>query len=455
MLTDTICAISTPYGTGAVAMIRISGKNALYCLEKCFHLGQQKLIPRTVYLKTFYAQSTPIDTVLLTYFAQPQSFTGENMIEISSHGSVYIQQQIIMALLAAGCRMATEGEFTQRAFLNGKMDLLQAEAVADLIAADSADSHRLAMNNLRGDFSLIIKELKEKLLNFASLLELELDFGEEDVEFANRQQMNELLSHLSHTIETLLQSFALGTAIKNGVPIAIVGEPNSGKSTLLNALLKDNRAIVSPIPGTTRDTIEDSIVINGCNFRFIDTAGIRSAKNEIEKIGIERTFDAVKRAFIVLYVVDIEEFNEKNIILKINELIKKTNISDAKILLVVNKMDMLPHTSISSQCFDYELITISAKNGDNLDILIEKISKIVDNKSIKSNFLLTNLRHYQILQQANSHIANVQQAMSQQMPSDMVASDIRQVLNCLADLIGEITTADILTSIFSRFCIGK
>jgi tRNA modification GTPase len=377
------------------------------------------------------------------------------MVEIGCHGSSYIQKRLVEVLIKKGCRLAKAGEFTLRAFLNGKIDLSQAEAVADVIASESETSHRLAINNLRGGFSEKIRQLRHRLLHFTALLELELDFGEEEVEFANRTQMRLLMSELQQEIQQLLSTFKMGNAVKNGIPVAIVGLPNVGKSTLLNALLQEERAIVSPIAGTTRDTIEDRIVLNGRLFRFIDTAGIRESKDEIEHLGIERTFQSIEKAMLVLYLVDISQTNCESIEKQIDTLLQQTDFSEKKLIIVANKSDLLDKNTLPDRCKDFEIISISAKKQENMDSLLQKISDFADGSTHENQVVVSNLRHYEALRQALQALQEAQSAFESEMPQEMVSADIRRSLQHLAEVIGEVSNEDILGEIFSRFCIGK
>ena len=452
---DNIVAMATPPGTGAIAVIRVSGPDAIKLVSGLFEpIKSKKLTEQrshTIHLGHIVSDNKVLDKVLVSLFKGPHSYTGEDVIEISCHGSPYIQQQLLQLLLKSGCRMATPGEFTLRAFLNGKMDLSQAEAVADLIASDSAAAHEIAMQQMRGGFSNQIQELREELLNFASLIELELDFSQEDVEFADRTQFNTLLNTISEVLKQLIDSFALGNVIKEGIPVAIVGEPNVGKSTLLNAFLNEERAIVSDIAGTTRDTVEDQININGINFRFIDTAGIRETKDVVEKIGIERTFDKIEKARLIIYLFDREDFNR-------NELESIQNkYPDKQLLPVCNKMDLLTKEEIDQMASEIPgILFISAKLKQGMDVLTEKLMSLVDSGALTTDStIISNSRHYDALLKALEEIQKVKEGMDAGIASDLMAIDIRQALYHLGEITGQVTTDDLLGNIFSNFCIGK
>ena len=453
---DTICALSSPAGVGAIALIRVCGENVFSIVNKCFKQKQETVFePRKAYCKQFYDGENVLDQVMVTYFQSPHSFTGENMVEISCHGSSYIQKRIVEVLISQGCRMARAGEFTLRAFLYGKIDLSQAEAVADVIASESEASHKMAINNLRGGFSQKIRQLRGQLLHFVALLELELDFGEEDVEFANRTQMRLLMNDLHQEIQQLLSSFKMGNAVKNGIPVAIVGLPNVGKSTLLNTLLHEERAIVSPIAGTTRDTIEDRIVLDGYPFRFIDTAGIRQSKDEIEHLGIERTFQSIQKAMIVLYLIDISQTTYQEIEKQIDALLQQVDCSDKKMLLIANKSDLSPQTMLPQRCNDFDIIKISARQQENMDCLLQKLKDFVVDSSHENQIVVSNLRHYEALSQAMQALQQAEESFEAELSQDIVALDIRRILHYLSEVTGEISNEEILGEIFSRFCIGK
>ena len=453
---DTICALSTPSGMGAIALIRISGGDAWCIVKKCLKPKKEKTIqPRRVYFEHFYDKNEILDELLITFFEKPHSFTGEDMVEISCHGSLYIQKRIVEILIDKGCRYAKSGEFTMRAFLNGKMDLSQAEAVADVIASDSRASLFLAMKNLRGEISNKIKQLRKQLLHFASMLELELDFSEEDVEFADRESMRQLMNDLHDEIEMLVSSFSVGNAIKNGFPVAIVGCPNVGKSTLLNALLNEERAIVSDIPGTTRDTIEDTLVIDGQTFRFIDTAGIRDSHDIIEQFGIERTYQSIDKAMIVLYVIHATDLDDTDKIAQIDNFLQTIDKSNKKLYLVANKSDLLPNFPQRGQYKGFDIFYISAKHKKNMDILTEELKDFAGSSTHEKQTLVSNIRHYEALRKGLDAITEAQNAFDNAMPDDLVAADIRQALYHLAEVTGQISNEDILNTIFSKFCIGK
>ena len=456
--TDTICAISTPPGQGGIAVVRVSGEDAFDICNNIFkpvsasNLGEDKR-SASISFGRIFDDDKIVDEVLVTAFRSPYSYTGENVVEISCHGSLFIQQEILKLLLANGCRMATAGEFTQRAFFNGKLDLSQAEAVGDLIAATAATAHRIAIQQMRGGFSNELSELSDKLLNFTALVELELDFGDEDVEFADRNKLKDLAQQIAAVISRLVDSFSAGNAIKNGIPVAIVGATNVGKSTLLNRLLRDEKAIVSDIHGTTRDAIEDTITIEGLLFRFIDTAGIRNTTDDIERLGIERTFQKIEQASIVLWVIDLTQdlYNQS-----------KIKNQKSKTILTLNKADMLTEeerirkTEYYSRLHD-DYIVISAKSDDDIATLERKLVETANIPNIGENdVIVTNLRHYEALSRAFSAIERVIAGLETNITGEFLAQDIRECLANLNEITGkQISTDDVLGNIFSRFCIGK
>ncbi len=458
---DTICAVATPPGSGAIAIIRMSGKESLNTLWDIFKPVNKKVTKENIqshhqYFGKIYDGDNEIDEVLATFFKAPHSYTGEDSVEISCHGSLYIQQKIIEILINRGIRLAEAGEFTKRAFLNGKMDLSQAEAVADLIASQSRMAHKVALNQMRGDFSHKIHQLREKLLQFASLIELELDFSEEDVEFANRQELFLLINELKNEINTLLTSFKFGNVIKHGIPVAIIGKPNTGKSTLLNTLLNEEKAIVSDIPGTTRDSIEDTIIIEGYTFRFIDTAGLRQSDDTIENIGIERTYEKIKQADIILYVCDISKMDKTSMEEVLDEFKSFIEDEEKTFILVANKIDKLetipPHLK---EILELDTVFVSAKRKENIHLLAETLVDKVKEKHMENDIIVTNSRHYESLKAAIEAIGQVEKGLQDNIPTDLVAIDLRQALHHLGSVTGEITTNDILGSIFQKFCIGK
>jgi len=458
---DTICALATPPGTGAIAIIRLSGADAFSILEKIFVPNGKIKHPdemhsHTLHLGALFDQLDLVDEVLISIFRNPASYTGEDVVEISCHGSMYIQKKIIEVLLANGARMADPGEFTIRAFLNGKFDLSEAEAVADLIASNSKSSHELAIEQMRGGFSAKIRWLRARLLEFVSLIELELDFSEEDVQFADRTALIKLLTEIKDEVIRLKSSFALGNVLKYGIPVAIVGKPNVGKSTLLNALLNEERAIVSDIPGTTRDTVEDTINIEGVNFRFIDTAGLRHSRDSIESLGIDRTYEKISQASVVLYVFDINETTEDEIDEAIADIRAQVDIPDKEIIPVANKTDMLqesPHTF--RKLVDMDTLFVSAKRLENINLIAERLLSSVRSGETGDKTIVSNLRHYEALTNALESILNVEKGFADGISSDLVSIDIRQALYQLGLITGEITNDEILGSIFSKFCIGK
>lgn len=464
---DTIVALATPSGAGAIAVIRLSGDKAFDIVDSCFksiktnkRLSNQKT--HTIHLGHIIDGQRTIDEVLVSVFKNPNSYTGEHVVEISCHGSNYIQQEIIQLFLRKGCRMATAGEFTLRAFLNGKLDLSQAEAVADLISSDNEASHQIAMQQMRGGFSSEIAKLREELLNFASLIELELDFAEEDVEFADRSQFKALIERIRFVLKRLIDSFAVGNVIKNGIPVAIVGEPNVGKSTLLNVLLNEERAIVSEIAGTTRDTIEDEISIGGIGFRFIDTAGIRETKDVVESIGIKKTFEKIDQAQVVVYLFDATDFKNSSSKFQV-EIEKIKNKYPLKPLLIIaNKVDKLSEEDKSkldatlSTVEGSHFISLSAKHKIGIDALQEKLLSFVNTGALRNNdTIVTNSRHYDSLLKAFEEVEKVKDGLDSQLSGDLLAIDIRQALYYFGEITGEITNDDLLGNIFANFCIGK
>ncbi len=461
---DTIIALATAPGTGAIAVIRLSGPNAIEWVSNCFESSSKKVLKdqksHTVHLGHIKEGEHIVDQTLVSVFKGPNSYTGEDVVEISCHGSTYIQQRIIQLFLKKGARAAQGGEFTMRAFLNGKMDLSQAEAVGDLIASENEASHQLALQQMRGGFSSEIKKLREQLLNFASLIELELDFAEEDVSFADRDEFRTLLNTITEVLKKLIDSFALGNVIKNGVPVAIVGAPNVGKSTLLNALLNEERAIVSNIAGTTRDTIEDEISIGGIGFRFIDTAGIRATEDQIEKIGIQKTFEKIGQAKLILYLVDSLACIKDDRLAKQDEIeILKIEKEHPKKHLIVlgNKVDQL---SIEDQNHLRELIPqiqfIAAKTGEGVEKLKDSFIEGVHAGSITNNdTVVTNSRHFNALVKALEEVDRVQEGLAEGLSSDLLAIDIRQALHYFGEITGEISSDELLGNIFANFCIGK
>ena len=461
---STICAISTSPGMGAIAVIRLSGSDAIGIADRVFAspVSHKKLIVQpanTLHFGQIISNNDVIDEVIVALFKSPHSFTGEDIVEISCHGSVYIQQKILEVLIENGARMALPGEFTQRAFLNGKMDLSQAEAVADVIASSNAAAHKMAMNQMRGGFSNEISVLRSRLLHFTAMVELELDFAEEEVEFANRIQLRELTDQIEKLLSKLINSFQLGNAIKNGIPVAIIGETNVGKSTLLNALLNEEKAIVSEIHGTTRDVIEDVVNIHGTAFRFFDTAGIRETSDLIETMGIERTYSKLEEAAIVLLVTDL--CAPYSIISDRIFKIRSRLLPDQKLIIAGNKLDMALHeTMVQLEALalndNESLVFIAAKQKWNLNKLIDLMLhavrlEIADGQDV----IVSNVRHYEILRNAHNAILRVQNGIDTGITNDFLAQDIRECLHFLGEITGEITTHEILGHIFKNFCIGK
>jgi len=461
---STICAISTSPGMGAIAVIRLSGEEAIFIADKLFRspmkdksLMEQKA--NTLHFGQVVYDGEVVDEVVVSLFRAPHSFTGEDIVEISCHGSVYVQQKILEILVETGARLARPGEFTQRAFLNGKMDLSQAEAVADVIASSSAAAHKLALNQMRGGFSKEINELRDQLLHFTAMVELELDFAEEDVEFADRTELRKLAEKVEQLLRKLKNSFQLGNAIKNGIPVAIVGETNVGKSTLLNALLNEDKAIVSEIHGTTRDVIEDVVNIHGTAFRFFDTAGIRDTEDRIESLGIERTYHKLSEASIVLLVVDTE--NPFEIVSRRIEKIRKRMTYDQQLTIVANKIDSGKTETIESLkkvelAENENLIFMAAKEKRNLEELISLMTQAINISNVeKEDIIVTNARHYEILKSAHEAIVRVLNGLDSGLSGDFLSQDIRECLHYLGEITGEISTDEVLGHIFKNFCIGK
>jgi tRNA modification GTPase len=450
---DTIVALSTPEGIGAIAVIRLSGKDAIRIVMQVFggkDLEQQPT--HTLHFGTIRDGQEVLDEVVVSLFKEPKSFTKENVVEISCHGSPFIVRRIIQLLLKHGARLAQAGEFTKRAFINGQFDLAQAEAVADLIASDSEASHKAALNQMRGGFSEEIKALRAQLVHFASMIELELDFVEEDVEFADRGQLEKLIHEILRVINQLISSFDLGNVIKNGVPTVIAGKPNAGKSTLLNALLNEEKAIVSDIPGTTRDSIEDEINIGGISFRFIDTAGLRETTDKVEAIGVQRTYEKMQKASLILYLFDLDNDN----IVDIHRAINQLENQGIPFIKVGNKIDHAQPELLAEVQKMEDVVFISAEKRENLEGLKDRIMELVDLERFRtSGTIVTNVRHYQSLLQTRESLEDVLRGLDNSITHDFLAQDIRHALHHLGEITGEITTDDLLGNIFSKFCIGK
>lgn len=460
---DIICAISTASGTGAIAILRLSGTGSIALADRIYESPSGKKLgeaaANTVHFGQICEAGDLIDEVLISVFHAPHSFTGEESVEIACHGSIYIQQRLLRLLVDQGARLAGPGEFSQRAFLNGKMDLSQAEAVADLIASSSAASHRLALHQMKGGFSTELIRLRAELLHITSLLELELDFSEEDVEFADRSELSRITGRIEELLARLCNSFSLGNVIKNGVPVVIVGNTNVGKSTLLNALLREDRAIVSDIAGTTRDVIEDTINLNGIVFRFIDTAGIRATTDEIEGIGIERTFARISQASVVLLLTDlnrgVESFEEyyRQVVARMT--------TEAKLIIILNKTDQVddlltPQETIRLFTSGEEIIPISARTGSGLDHLVRELIRTVNLNTLESSdVIVSNIRHYEALSHALTAIRRVATGLESGLSGEFISQDTRECLHYLGEITGEITTNEVLGNVFRHFCIGK
>lgn len=465
LITDeTICAISTAQGMGAIATIRVAGPDALSITDALFRSPKGKRLSEqrggTFHFGTFGAEGDDIDEVVVSVFRAPHSFTGEDIAEITCHGSVVIQQRIIQVLISYGVRMARPGEFTQRAFANGKMDLTQAEAVADLIASQNDAARKIALRQMRGGFSNELKELRAQLIKFSSLLELELDFSEEDVEFANRLELKELLQKIDTTVMRLAQSFRLGNAIKNGIPVAIVGPTNAGKSTLLNTLLNEERAIVSDIHGTTRDTIEDTISIDGVTFRFIDTAGLRQTNDAIENIGIGRTYEKIEKASIVILMCDATTDKDLSV-RQIREIAGKMDFDGQRLIVALNKSDKTGEIQLSAADLNEfksvaDIVSISAKNKVGIEALTTLLTRAADLKAADTeSTIVTNARHYEALTRSHEYLQTVYRGLCENMSGEFVALDLHDAIDELGKITGEVSSQDVLNNIFAHFCIGK
>ena len=454
----TIVALSTAVGSGAIGVIRVSGPLAIETTARLFSSRTDKVLEQqkshTIHLGDIKDGNQVIDEVLVSLFKNPHSYTGEDVVEISCHGSRYIQEKILQLFIQEGIRPAQAGEFTLRAFMNGKMDLSQAEAVADVIASENEASHQVAMQQMRGGVSQEIKQLRQELLDFASLIELELDFAEEDVDFADRAAFEALLEKISLLLKKLIDSFALGNSIKKGIPIAIIGPPNAGKSTLLNALLEEDKAIISAIAGTTRDSIEDEITINGIGFRFIDTAGIRDTQDEIEQIGIQKTFQKAEQAAMVLYLIDSHHYFDENVqqLEQLNQL--RESFPEKPVWVIWNKTDLIDR-QLPEKLAGYPTLQMSAKTAKGLEELKQLLVNYLKQQNYQDQSVISNSRHYSALNAALSEIVKVQDGLNNNLSGDLLAIDLRQALFHLGEITGEVTNDELLGNIFANFCIGK
>lgn len=455
---ETICALATPSGESAIAVIRLSGNRAFEIASKVFVSKMKgKTIENSPTHSAIFGQIISngklIDECVCTIFRSPHSYTGEDSVEFSIHGSSFIAQKVIIALLENGATLANRGEFTKRAFLNGKLDLAQAEAVCDLIQSHNEASHTLALKQLRGGYGDILYSLRQKLVDISSLLELELDFSDQDVEFADRTALTKMLNDIKTRANELVNSFQMGSCFKNGIPVTIVGKPNSGKSTLLNVFLKEERAIVSDEEGTTRDTIEEKLNLRGLEFRFIDTAGIRESSNKIEKAGIERTFTAIEKSKIILFIVDVNKTTPKEAKQEIEDLKQRIDFTDKHLIVIANKIDIQKHKEKGWK--EMNAIEISAKTKQNIGEIVEKMFELFDINELNDKIFVSNWRHFEALKLLLEGINSTEQGIKNNLPSDLIASDIRSCLHHLGEITGEVSTEEILGNIFSKFCIGK
>ena len=458
---DTICAIATPAGSGAIALIRLSGAESHKIADTIFTASKkgvsiQQSEPYTIHYGEIHDDEKLLDNVLVSVFKSPNSYTGEDSVEISCPGSSFIQQKLIELLLKKGARMANPGEYTLRAFFNGKFDLSQAEAVADLIASNSDASHSLALEQMRGGFSTKIKALRKELVDLASLIELELDFSEEDVEFVDRTHFLRLLTEIQKEVNQLIKSFALGNVLKHGIPVAIIGKPNAGKSTLLNSILQEERAIVSEIPGTTRDTIEDTISIEGFAFRFIDTAGLRSSTDTIENLGIERTYEKIRQSKIILYVCDMTQSTPDELQSTLEDFKEHIEDENKRFILIGNKIDeLIEMPPFFNKYVDLETIFVSAKRNENIHLIMDSLVSSVKDLDLSDNAIVSNARHLGALHKVADAILEVENGFLQGIPTDLIAIDIRTALYFLGEITGEVSNNELLGNIFGKFCIGK
>jgi tRNA modification GTPase len=456
MFEDTICALATPPGTGALGIIRVSGNNSVTLVNSVFKgKDLNEVTSHTVHYGFIKDGNETIDEVMISVFLAPKTFTAENLVEISCHGSHYIEQQILSLLVKKGCRLAMAGEFTQRAFLNGRIDLSQAEAVADLISAENKASHDMALSQMRGGFSSLLQDLRVELLDLASLLELELDFSEEDVEFADRSQLVHLMDRILGVINPLIESFSYGNALKNGVPVAILGKPNAGKSTLLNALLQEDRAIVSDIAGTTRDTIEESLIIKGIQFRFIDTAGLRETEDPIEAMGIAKALEKAKEASIILYLADISDLDWE----VINADLLKFQREEIRIIICLTKLDKnlkFNRSDIPEEFLrNYTILMFSVKQNPDLSELKENMYSHIESQRSTSQTIVNNVRHVNALIRARESLWLCKEGLQTGLSSELVAIDLRRGLESLGEIVGQVSNDELLGNIFGKFCIGK
>jgi tRNA modification GTPase len=452
---DTICAISTAPGMGAIAVIRVSGPETFRICNTLFSKDLNRAEGYTLHLGTWGRPDAPIDQVMVAVFRNPHSFTGEDVWEISCHGSTFIQQEILHSLSDAGCRLAGPGEFSLRAFMNGKVDLAQAEAIADLISSSNSATHKNAFRQMRGGYSKKLKQMREELIDYASLIELELDFSEEDVEFASREKLMNLTSEIISVTQYLADSFKAGNSMKQGIPVAIAGKPNAGKSTLLNQLLNEERAIVSDIPGTTRDTVEDLVHLGGIGFRFIDTAGLRGTEDRVEQIGIRKTREKMESAGMVLVLLSADQ--DHDIESSVAEILAGLDISDKKVLIVMNKSDLAPTLSYPNHSVDgFPILCISAIHGEGIESLKQMLLSLTDEQTQHSaDVIVSNARHYEALRSCSEALLRARSGLSAGLSGELVAFDIREALHHLGLITGEVTTNDLLGNIFGRFCIGK